>query len=41
MGGTIETYGYTRELRLEATAVIQDRLSQAGIDLRLDNEQLL
>ena len=23
MGGTIETFGYTRELRLDATAVIQ------------------
>jgi putative hydrolase of the HAD superfamily len=41
MGGTIETFGYTRELRLDATAVIQERLLQAGIDLQLDNEQLL
>ena len=40
MGGTIETFGYTRELRLEATAVIQRRLIQAGIDLHLSNEQL-
>lgn len=41
MGGTIETFGYTRELRLDATAVIQQKLLQAGIDLQLDDEQLL
>jgi putative hydrolase of the HAD superfamily len=41
MGGTIETFGYTRELRLEATGVIQQRLLQAGIDLKLTREQLL
>ena len=41
MGGTIETFGYTRELRLETTAVIQQRLVHAGIDLHLSNEQLL
>jgi len=40
MGGTIETFGYTRELRLETTAIIQQRLVDAGIDLRLSNEQL-
>jgi putative hydrolase of the HAD superfamily len=40
MGGTIETFGYTRELRLETTAVIQQRLLQAEIDLNLTNEQL-
>ena len=41
MGGTIETFGYTRELRLETTAIIQQRLVDAGIDLHLSNEQLL
>jgi len=41
MGGTIETFGYTRELRLDATKVIQQRLVKAGVDLQLDNEQLL
>jgi HAD superfamily hydrolase (TIGR01549 family) len=41
MGGTIETFGYTRELRLDATAAIQQRLLQAGIDLKLNDEQLL
>jgi HAD superfamily hydrolase (TIGR01549 family) len=41
MGGTIETFGYTRELRLDATAVIQQKLLQAGIDLKLSDEQLL
>jgi len=40
MGGTVETYGYTRLLRLEATPGIQKRLLSAGIDLHLDNEQL-
>jgi HAD superfamily hydrolase (TIGR01549 family) len=41
MGGTLETFGYTRELRLAATAVIRQRLSQVGLDLHLDREQLL
>jgi len=40
MGGTIETFGYTRELRLETTAVIQQRLVHAGIDLHLSTDQL-
>jgi putative hydrolase of the HAD superfamily len=40
MGGTIETFRYTREIRLEATAVIQQRLLQVGIDLHLTLEQL-
>lgn len=41
MGGTIETFNYTHALRLDATAVIQQRLYLAGIDLRLGDEQLL
>ena len=41
MGGTIETFGFTRALRLEATPAVRQRLIQAGIDLRLDHEQLL
>jgi putative hydrolase of the HAD superfamily len=40
MGGTIETFGYTRELRLAATPAIQQRLLEAGIDLHLENEEL-
>jgi putative hydrolase of the HAD superfamily len=40
MGGTIDTYGYTRELRLERTPGIQERLLTAGIDLGLCNEKL-
>lgn len=40
MGGTIETFEYTRELRVNATAVIQQRLMDAGIDLRLTTEEL-
>jgi putative hydrolase of the HAD superfamily len=40
MGGTIETYGYTRELRLAATPSIRQFLVQAGIDLQIDDAQL-
>lgn len=40
MGGTIETFGYTRELRLNTTVSIQQRLIHAGIDLQLTTEQL-
>lgn len=41
MGGTIETFGFTRALRLEATKVIRQQLSEAGIDLPGTDEQLL
>jgi HAD superfamily hydrolase (TIGR01549 family)/HAD superfamily hydrolase (TIGR01509 family) len=41
MGGTIETFNYTRELRLKATLGIQQILFSAGIDLHLSQEQLL
>ena len=40
MGGTIETFGFTREIRLEETRLIQQLLDQAGINLHLTNEQL-
>ena len=40
MGGTIDTYGYTRELRLERTPGIRERLCSVGIDLGFDNEEL-
>ncbi|HET6596916.1 MAG TPA: HAD-IA family hydrolase [Anaerolineales bacterium] len=40
MGGTIETFGYTRELRLNTTRIIQQRLIDAGIDQQLTTEQL-
>ena len=40
MGGTIETFKFTRELRLESTIGIQQRLLQAGIDLGFTVEQL-
>jgi HAD superfamily hydrolase (TIGR01549 family)/HAD superfamily hydrolase (TIGR01509 family) len=40
MGGTIETYTFTRELRLKMTPGIQQRLLAAGIDLGLGNKQL-
>ena len=40
MGGTIDTYGYTHELRLERTPGIQERLLTVGIDLGLSNEEL-
>lgn len=41
MGGTIETFGFTRELRLEATRDLRPWLSNAGIDLPDTDEQLL
>jgi HAD superfamily hydrolase (TIGR01549 family)/HAD superfamily hydrolase (TIGR01509 family) len=40
MGGTIQTFSYTRELRLAATPGIQERLKSAGIEVQLDNEAL-
>ncbi len=40
MGGTIQTFSYTRELRLAATPGLQDMLQAAGISLSLDNQQL-
>jgi putative hydrolase of the HAD superfamily len=40
MGGTIETFSHTRELRQEATARIQQRLLLAGIDLQLSTVEL-
>lgn len=40
MGGTIQTFGYTRELRLAATRGLQERLLSAGIDLHLDDQTL-
>jgi len=40
MGGTIDTYGHTRELRLEKTPGIQERLLSVGIDLGQSNQEL-
>ncbi|MBV6449876.1 MAG: Phosphoglycolate phosphatase [Anaerolineales bacterium] len=40
MGGTIETFGYTRELRLKTTAEIEQKLITAGIALHLTTEEL-
>jgi len=40
MGGTIDTYGFSPELRLVRTPGIQERLLRGGIDLGLDNEAL-
>jgi putative hydrolase of the HAD superfamily len=41
MGGTIETYRYTREFRINNAAVLRDCLYRAGISLELDDEQLV
>ena len=41
MGGTIETFGYTHELRLKATAGIQKILEGAGVYLGVSDEELL
>ncbi|MBE3118375.1 MAG: HAD family hydrolase, partial [Candidatus Atribacteria bacterium] len=40
MGGTIETYGWTPELRIQQTAGVQQRLEAAGIVLGLTDKQL-
>jgi putative hydrolase of the HAD superfamily len=40
MGGTIQTYWHSRELRLEATPALQKLLRSSGIDLHLSDEQL-
>jgi putative hydrolase of the HAD superfamily len=40
MGGTIETYGWTPELRIKATPGIQKLLSDAGIHFDLTDKQL-
>ena len=40
MGGTIETFGWNPELRLQQTAGIQQRLVNAGIYLDLTDQQL-
>ena len=41
MGGTIETFGSTREMRSEAIRGIQKYLNDAGINLGLSDEALL
>ncbi len=40
MGGTIETYGWTPESRIQETAGIRQRLEAAGIHLGLSDRQL-
>ncbi|GIK43408.1 MAG: hypothetical protein BroJett011_72410 [Chloroflexota bacterium] len=40
MGGTIETFNHTHELRLQATADLHKLLLEAGLDLNLEVEQL-
>ncbi len=40
MGGTIETYGWTVELRLQETAGIRQQLGEAGICVDLTDKQL-
>ncbi len=40
MGGTIETFWYSRESRLQAIPGLRQRLLSAGIDLPLPDEQL-
>jgi HAD superfamily hydrolase (TIGR01549 family) len=40
MGGTLETYGWTPELRIQETVGIRQRLEDAGIVLGLNDEQL-
>ena len=40
MGGTIDTFWYSPEMRLQATPGLQQLLSRAGINLHLTDEQL-
>jgi putative hydrolase of the HAD superfamily len=40
MGGTIETYGWTPELRIQQTTGIQQRLADAGIHFGLTDQKL-
>ncbi len=40
VGGTLETYTCTREYRIQNTGVLRDLLTEAGIVLPLDDEQL-
>ncbi len=40
MGGTIETFWYTPELRLRATPELRRILSHAGLDLRINDQEL-
>ena len=40
MGGTLQTYGYDRALRLQATPGLRRLLVNAGINLPLDDDQL-
>jgi putative hydrolase of the HAD superfamily len=40
MGGTIETFWYTPELRLRATPELRGILTQAGIDLQISDQEL-
>jgi putative hydrolase of the HAD superfamily len=40
MGGTIDTFWFSPEMRLQATPGLQALLSAAGIDLHLTNEKL-
>jgi putative hydrolase of the HAD superfamily len=41
MGGTIETFNYTRQLRLKALPGLRQILSRAGISFPISDEQLL
>lgn len=41
MGGTIETFGYTREMRLAAIPLLREFLDQHSISLPLSDERLL
>ena len=40
MGGTIDTFWYSPEMRLQATPGLQQLLSSHGIDLHLSDEHL-
>lgn len=41
MGGTIETFGFTRDLRLKATPALRSLLEETGIHFSMPDEELL
>lgn len=40
VGGTLETYNFTRELRISNTSIFRDLLAEHGIDLPVTDEEL-
>lgn len=41
MGGTIDTFGFTKEFRMENSSLIRDCLAKVGVKLAMTNEELV